>query len=381
MTLCHAPFLHRYIDTSGQSHLCCTANPRKSNQNFQEWSGEDYQDIRKHMLTEQELPEMCYECKDLEDVGQNSTRMIYDKMYKNLGSPSLNIEGGTEFYAPISYDLRLNNLCNLACRMCGPSASTQLFKEAIEHPHLWPWWEDEDPSKYNQADISSILEEASSMYDLRLLGGEPTVQPQTKAILKRLIEVGNTNVKIFMTTNGTNVNKEYFDLLKQFKNVIIVVSIDSYGSGQEYIRGGANWNKIWDNVRKIYEEVEWSGHFSLGLNQTVQTYTIFDFWELRQKAYEDYPWIDHIKSSIVYWPTIYSPQHIPTKWKEMAIEIAIKNNSYEAEKHIFDFIMKSDEDMTIMQQLKAFTPLMDFARNRYLQDYFPLCHKLLEEIE
>jgi sulfatase maturation enzyme AslB (radical SAM superfamily) len=382
MALCNAPFLHRFIDTRGKGQLCCAMSKSdKEYYNFDDWHGEDYQKIRNHMLTKEALPDVCRQCEDQEEVGHFSTRMLYDKLYNTLGQPSLDVEGGTSIDAPISYDLRLNNLCNLTCRMCGPMASSQIYKEAMKYPELWPGTKANAEAEFNQADISPILDEAHTMYELKLLGGEPTVQPQAKAILQRLIDIGNTSTNIMMTTNGTNVNKDFFDLIRQFKNVHIIVSIDNYGTSMEYLRGGSNWNKVWDNVRKIYEEVDWTGNFALALNQTVQTYNIFDFWNLRQKAYEDYPWIDHINNFIVYNPEMYSPLYIPKEWKDKAIEIAQQNNAYESEKHIFDIITKTDEDLEHMRKLKSYTPMMDFARNTFLKDHFPLCAELLEDIE
>ena len=69
--------------------------------------------------------------------------------------------------------------------MCGPSTSSQLYKEMIRHPELWTKSIYEPLEAYNSMDINRIIDEAESMYEIKLLGGEPTVQPETKAIMKR----------------------------------------------------------------------------------------------------------------------------------------------------------------------------------------------------
>ena len=345
---------------------------------LEDWEGEDYQRIRHSMLSDEWIPE-CVECKEREESGVSSNRMAYNKFYSDLGQPELNIVNGTSYEVPISYDLRMNNLCNLSCRMCGPESSSQLQKEAKQHPHLWPT--DQNEENYNNMNVEYILDNAENMFELKLLGGEPTVQPETKAILQRLIDVGNTHLRLNMTTNGTNVNANYYHLIKQFKNVFIQVSIDHYGPGHEYIRGpAADFPTIWNNVKRIYEQ-DWAGNFSIQLAQSVQTFQIFDFWKLRQEAFVQYPWLDSVMSFIVYIPKMYSPRFIPKEWKEKAIDIAKAEGAYEGDRHIFHIINQYDTDLDHIRELKAHTELMDFTRGQHLKDYFPHVHSLLQDIE
>ena len=378
MAFCFAPFMHRYVDTRAKSFLCCAQTKTEPPLELEDWEGEDYQRIRHSMLSDEWLPE-CVECKEREESGISSSRMAYNKFYSDLGQPELNIVNGTSYEVPISYDLRMNNLCNLSCRMCGPESSSQLQKEAKQHPHLWPTYQNEE--NYNNMNVEYILDNAENMFELKLLGGEPTVQPETKAILQRLIDVGNTRLRLNMTTNGTNVNANYYDLIKQFKNVFIQVSIDHYGPGHEYIRGpAADFPTIWNNVKRIYEQ-DWAGNFSIQLAQSVQTFQIFDFWKLRQEAFVQYPWLDSVMSFIVYGPKMYSPRFIPKEWKEKAIDIAKAEDAYEGDRHIFHIINQYDTDLDHIRELKAHTELMDFTRGQHLKDYFPHVHSLLQDIE
>lgn len=381
MPFCSVPFIHTFIDTKGENRICCAAKWTPGQYDLQDWQGEDYQKFREAVSNDDKdwLPE-CDECKRREEIGQDdSYRKIYNRLYNKMGKPSLNSETGNPFDAPLSYDLRMNNLCNLACRMCGPMASSQLQKESVKYPELWPEHIDDAEDRYNQMDITRIINEAESMYELKLLGGEPTVQPETKAILERLLEVGNTGLRLNMTTNGTNVNPKFYDILKQFKQVYIQVSIDNYGIGHDYIRGPASdFKTIWKNVKKIHE-LDWAGKFYIEINQTVTVFNIFDFWRLRQETNKQYPWCG-FRSGLVYDPEKYSPQYLPLKWKDMAVKIAKEAGVYQNEKHIFKLMYQVETDMNYVRDLKNYTTVMDFARNQHLKDYYPQFAELLEGI-
>jgi len=374
---CAAPFIHNYIGANGKNRVCCVAD-KKSYQTYdlKDWNSKDYQYIRNHMLTSDKwLPE-CEDCRLHESVLESgSYRQAQNKMWKDLGSPSLDVIDGNILGVPLTYDLRLNNMCNLSCRMCGPNASSQLYKESLEHPELWPGEHVDESHKRN---IDHILDNASFIRDIKLLGGEPTIQPEVREILQKLIDCDNTNIKVSITTNGTNTHPEFYNLLKKFKRVFISFSIDSYGEKLKYIRGGSNFHKIWKNVQKIIN-LDWAGESSFKIQQVVMIYNVFDFWELRQEIKKLNLPITH-RSWVVHNPETYCIQNIPQKWKDVVIKILKENNAYEDEKHIVDFMNNQKENIDLLKSFKARSNLMDMARNIYLKDYHPLCHEMLEEI-
>jgi sulfatase maturation enzyme AslB (radical SAM superfamily) len=355
------------IQTTGYYQLCCVATHRDDM--YDDWEGEDYQKIRKHMIEEKELPDVCVSCKIKERHKQYALKYGFDDLYKRLGSPSLDIQTGTAWEVPISFDLRMNNLCNLSCRMCGPEASSQIVKEAKKHPELWPG---EVPMR--EFNAQEIIDNAANIADLKLLGGETTVQPEAKAMLKKLIEVGNTNLKLHITTNGTNMNAEFYDMLKQFKDVIMVVSIDSWGKHHEYIRGPAtHFPTIWKNLHKL--STLWPNKDNVTIQQTITILNIFDFWLLDKNNDSPYP----IMSNLARWPKKYAPVNMPYKWKRRAIDLAKENDAYEKHKHIFEEMMK-DGDVTHLKGMNKYTELMDNVRGQHLIDHFPTTYEMLEDI-
>ena len=93
-------------------------------------------EVRKSML-EGKQHEMCIRCnrEDATDVPsrrRNAIRDYYVKynydIWKSMSST--NNDGSIyEDHPVIEYDIRLGNLCNLKCRMCHPSESTQWYDE------------------------------------------------------------------------------------------------------------------------------------------------------------------------------------------------------------------------------------------------------------
>lgn len=367
--LCPVPFLQQFIFNDGSYELCCSAR-RRQNRNYSDWNSEDYQKIRKHMLEEKEYPDVCIECKKNEEAGIKSHAQEYTEWYESLGRPTLDIITGTAIDAPISYDLRMNNICNFSCRMCGPSSSSQIAKEQIKNQALWPIAEygDYRDNRFTSFDPQSIIENAGSILELRLLGGEPSLQPEACAVLEELVRIKNTNILLFITTNGSSCNTKFWKLVENFSKVVVVVSIDAWGKQHEYIRGpAAHWDTIWNNTQELNKL------YTTTIQQTVTTLNIFDFWKLKQNSNIK------VRSHACFSPDKYGIRNIPLKWKKRAIEIAKENGVYEKEKHIFQLLME-DGEPGYLKGLKDFTALMDHSRKQYLKDHYPITYEMLEDI-
>lgn len=373
-TLCSAPFFHQVVHSTGQYNLCCSARTT-TGKDYSDWNGADYQAIRKHMLEEDELPAECMLCTEQEESGAGSQREQLFRLYNSLDRPALDTVTGTSMDAPISLDLRMNNLCNLSCRMCGPEASTMILKEAKKNPDL-PLWDDHDvklAEKVHPFDIETLIKNAGSIFDLSLLGGEPSVQPESIALLEELVRLKKTNIRLFITTNGTNHNPKFFNLIQQFNRLCVTVSIDGWGKQHEYIRGpGANWDTIWKNVKKIQGM---ANNPKMMLQQTVTTLNIFDFWKLNK--FNDTG--IEIMTFHTYGPPKYSPMNIPDKWKKIAISIAKENSQYEENSNIWHQMNKPG-DIKFVKGMKDYTAMLDSVRNQYLIDNFPIAYEMFEDI-
>jgi sulfatase maturation enzyme AslB (radical SAM superfamily) len=180
----------------------------------------------------------CTRCYKIEDAGGISFRQRNnDEWQEKIGhivSPELSY-----------YDIRNDNLCNLACRICHPGASSQLEKEYKKLN-----WPIEPTTRFNK--MSEIVN-YNTVRSMQIAGGEPTLMPEFKLFLEKAIAKNKTDIDLKIITNGTNLNKEYISLLSNFKNIEFGVSLDGYDQINKYIRWPTNWQTLTQNIDKMFD--------------------------------------------------------------------------------------------------------------------------------
>jgi len=279
---CYAPFVHMYLHDKHDKKLCCLSNDSHDTSietipnNFKEyWSSSFYQSVRKKMLNN-EYVENCTHCYKQEANGEFSERDRYTMMFgdKNIQP---DIIYGNQYKTPIDLELRPGNLCNLKCRMCSPNASSQIEKEVNNNKDmLLPIYTHHNDMitdaflNLSEENIEYLLSNAEHINQIKLLGGEPTIMPETIAILELLLEKKLLNMTIHVTTNCTNANERFLELIKNF-NVCYNFSIDGSGKTLEYIRYPINFNKLEENMQILCQGVQDSNAQIL---YTLQAYSL-----------------------------------------------------------------------------------------------------------
>lgn len=150
-------------------------------------------------------------------------------------------------------DLRLSNKCNLQCKMCQPGDSDQLVKLAKELPFDNPLLN--QLPKNDPQDIDLLLDLILGLPNLeaiRFAGGEPFIMPEVENFIRRLVELGKTNIKIEFVTNCTSAKRDIIKLLEQFTHVELMCSIDGIKDTLEYQRYPAKWETIETNFKRLY---------------------------------------------------------------------------------------------------------------------------------
>jgi len=215
------------------------------------YNSPDYVTIREKMLNGEEVSG-CVQCIQSESYGKESQRTVFNNMYKHvLTQTSAIAEIDIEHF-----NLRLGNLCNLKCRSCVPSDSSQLDKQVIEHPELQKYYTNFG-FNYNEWYETEIFQENvfSNLEKLNMLsitGGEPTLIKKSFELLEKLSTTGySKNICLIIHSNMTNDNPEFFDLISQFKEIVFFVSLDGYKDIQEYLRYPSNWNQLSNNLEKL----------------------------------------------------------------------------------------------------------------------------------
>ena len=273
------PFTGLATREDGAIKVCCRSHPIGFIQDStleEIWNNESMCRIRKQVLNDERPPE-CEPCFKLEDQGVESLRQRHISgvipearitLYPNAISKM-----ATDYTMPFeipTMELKLNNLCNLKCRMCNPTDSTSWndWKEVeefyikennylvktiqelklIESPYL-------DKFTDNPAWWDSLKKLLPYFQRVEFAGGEPLTDPTHYRILEMLQPYAK-NIEIKYATNLTSLGKgkrNIFDYWPAFKSVAVNVSIDGIGPSYEYIRGNGCWNDVVDNIKQIQE--------------------------------------------------------------------------------------------------------------------------------
>lgn len=272
------PFTGLATREDGAICVCCRSHPIGFIQDAPleyHWNSEVMQGIRRQVLRS-ERPAECEPCFNLEDQGVESLRMrhIAGKIPEariNLYPDALS-KMAHDFTMPFeipTMELKLNNLCNLACRMCHPMDSTSwtdwsevkdfykkegnimyaiVEKHGLEKkPHLDKfqdspeWW----------ASLEKLL---PYFRRVEFAGGEPLMDPQHYRILDMLKPYGN-QIEIKYATNGTTLGikggRTVHEYWPHFRSVAVNVSLDGIGDVYNYIRGNSDWEEVIRNIKEI----------------------------------------------------------------------------------------------------------------------------------
>jgi hypothetical protein len=242
----------------------------------------------------------------------------------------------------LTWDLRLGNVCNLRCIMCGPYDSSAWYgdyeavfsdhfevqgqlvsvskkpKEGMISPNvLYNWHED---SEF----WSNLAEYAPKSINWQFAGGEPLLAERHYLLLEKCIEKGVApEIDLSYATNLTKLPDKAVEIWSHFKSVHLTCSIDGVGPVIEYIRYGTRWKVIEEHVAKLQEITAPSGddgaasNIKVSFNPTVGALNVYYIPELIEwyLSLERPDW--SIGGHLLTWPTWLSAQILPTAVKEV----------------------------------------------------------------
>jgi molybdenum cofactor biosynthesis enzyme MoaA len=170
----------------------------------------------------------CEKCYYEEANGKQSLREQFNNIYD------------TDTVELKFLELGLDNICNLACDGCFEDFSSEWSK--IKNP--------DKPPAYHIRSTKDFNSVPDTVDKILFLGGEPLM---TKRHYKVLEQVTNkTEVSVIYNTNGTfMLDVETIKLLKQFKLVSFIVSIDGYGELNNKVRSGSKWENVLSFIQQV----------------------------------------------------------------------------------------------------------------------------------
>ena len=293
--------------------------------------------LRKEFLNNKQ-PSMCQRCWSEEDSGRTSKRMhTLDRLKDILKHETKWTEEPKQLYF---LDLKLGNICNLKCRICGSwSSSTYAGEELKALPkeeretsfHREMVQKGAWPRKSNTF-WNELKEHVSAIRYLEFTGGEPFMIKEHFEFLNTLVDMGVAhNIEIHYNTNGTIYPEEAEDIWFHFKHVEIAFSIDATKERFEYQRTEAKWNEVEINIQKFKDLREQFSNISLQVCSTINIFNVFYLDEVAE-------WIDAQGFDFVYWNMLHDAQvhsiiSLPTEAKEIAYTKLVNSSS----KHVEEF--------------------------------------------
>lgn len=355
-TPCKLPFNHSYINYIDQQNIPCCI-----------YYGKESTDEVKKIFKENKKPDGCGECWRRENNNIISKRQYYSQNYGHL-----NEESGIK-----TYDLRLNTTCNLKCVMCGPHLSTK-WKEDADIYEKYNGKVNNNSVKYDvkKFDFSDALE-------IYFAGGEPFYMKDVYHILKKMsnnsFNIENTKIRI--NTNGIiDENNRIFKILRKFKKIEITMSVEGFGSVNEYIRFPSKWERFLYGLKiisditdrpKTIEEV-FSCDKSIAFNISVSSLNLPNLFELFEWINtNDYVYV----ANFVEYPNILNINSLTHK---VIDDFLSKHELYDYKFHhltdIYQYIIKNYKfNEKNNQNLKFFLRDLDMRRNTDSEKILPWC--------
>lgn len=326
-TFCPIPWIFQAVRNNGDIRVCCQANVTKNQGVVRKDNGTPYnastddmslarnavlmKEVRKNMLSGIWSPE-CGRCKQEEESGLNSRRQYELDNWKFTLSDAVKItkDDGTVFDNNLKYyDLRFGNLCNLACRMCGPTDS-----------HTWyeQWTNYHGSNSYNDTHGTVTLERNekgrlfTNDYDwhgsekfwkqieinipyiehVYMAGGEPMMIERHYEFLQKCIDAkASSKIILEYNTNLSNLPNRVLDMWTNFKQVRVGASIDGVGDVIEYQRWPIKWEQAYKNLLKLDNYAERNPNIVAWLACTVTAYNVwhipeFISWKLDKSEFK-----------------------------------------------------------------------------------------------
>lgn len=264
------------VNADGSIEPCCQYMRDKAIAPIQFTEFTKYQDtIQQAMVRDAESNIQhsgCIKCWREESAGWKTLRSYFDDWYLKDSSDS--VDPNNPLY---DIELRLGNFCNLKCIMCGPYASSSLGLERSQNLEKFQainlpaenvkcdyYWE--DPAFWEFSE--KLFKDARRV---NITGGEPFIIPEVTNIIAKLLPKKDT-VNLSFNTNLTKVSDKLINLLREFKHLSIVISLEGVEEMNDYLRYPSEWGQLLENFTKVKTQLP-NAHVTV--NHTFQHSSIY----------------------------------------------------------------------------------------------------------
>jgi organic radical activating enzyme len=289
---CAAPWRGLHINPRGDVKTCCAGNPNmlgnlNSNTIEDILNGDIMREVRRS-ISQGQAHSYCSNCVQAERFGADGERQWHNSVNPDFDYTT----AGELYHYPVIFDVRWNTTCNLSCNYCGEACSSRWA--AIKGT---PFRSGTRP--YFDSVCDFLDQHREHIHEVALVGGEPLLLPEND----RLLDVIPDSAIVTLITN-LNVdferNKIVQKLCKRSK-VGWSISFENIGARFEYVRHGADWNMMKNNIALVKQLMREQGHWG-GAHAVYNIYNATRLCEFREFLHE--------QGLTVVWQNLFQPDYL-----------------------------------------------------------------------
>ncbi len=426
-SFCPVPWNFQAIQNNGTIRVCCQMNVTPGRGTLKKDDGSPYnakadnlnearnapliKSVRRSMMNG-DWPDECARCKREEESGLQSRRSWESKLWTSITPETVadytDADGGIDIdnIPLVYYDLRFGNLCNLACRMCGPEDSHTWYKDWVEMGYDNTWKDTHGKVELTRNDKGRWVTDAyewhgsetfweqieANLSNIRMVymaGGEPLLIERHYEFLQKCIDRDVAKkIRLEYNTNLTNLQPRVLEMWKHFRTVTIGASVDGFGDVLEYQRHPAKWSVVNKNLNIVDKLPE---NIKATISATVTVYNVWQFpdfmlWKIRQGFTKininmTNPIMNYhvchrpLSNNIQVLPDsqkIMLKQHYENKIKEFdEFDENLRKHAAKILDGIIKFAFAVPTDENKLEQFTTFTTKLDKIRNQNILDIVP----------
>jgi len=326
-TFCIMPFIHQNIKHEGKVGACWRYPDRlgdyRTHSLKEIWNNKQTKELRRALLNG-ESPSGCRSCWDFENSGVTSTRQTCNKSYSQhykINSDEVLKKISEDYsmpYEPKTIEIRFDNTCNLRCRHCSPTYSSQWEVLAFKNSEVKQFFIKHGAGRLEKKHVglpADSFEEFKSvipyLQEVLVTGGEPLQQKQHWEMLDAMADHAH-NIVLGYNSNLVSMGIGKYNVLDywpKFKKIILRVSVDGDKNIFGYFRTNGNIDNVIENVQKLHK----LKNVEMSLTTTISIYNISRLIDI-VKFVNEVGGLFH--TSIVQYPKAINPKVLPADIKD-----------------------------------------------------------------
>ena len=379
-----------------------------------QWFQNSISQVRQDMLDGKQISG-CQDCYLMEKHGKVSGRQKqllkigvtsedFDKsmlssQWLGVFEHSVHNHGNTE-QLPQDWEIDLGNFCNSACVFCNPGSSSRLASEFKTlglinkmPPRAWCT----DPALLES--FIGVLKQTPQIAYLHFLGGEPLLSPAFETILHSLVEAGLAHkVVIGLTTGLACWNQNVVNLMKQFRQANVGMSVECFHPLNDYVRYGSHLDEVKETLQQ-WIQVAQQHNWLLQLRVTPTVLSVWHLDTVYKFAFENGIAVescnflrnpDCMRPSVLTRDRRDAVIHKLQSWTQghnIAKSLRVVNTRdpnlvhqqliQDANSYI-QYLMHEPDESHLLPKLVEYLKLLEKSRGNHLLDYLPEYESLLK---